>query len=202
MAVRILTRTDIYVLYLFFCAHAVSDISRVLWPACDWCSASPFLLFFSPPLARAQVDQEKLAALKARSAAVRTGGKGSVRRKVRAPRAAAGTDEKTLQATLKRLGATPANDVGIVALVRGDDEDFLAFRRPRLLLNQAANLYAVTGKAEERPYGELIGLVGGAAAAAAHARMQAEEDAEDSDDDDVPELVEAEDFQKEATKTE
>ena len=125
-----------------------------------------------------------------------------MRRKVKVVHRTGGTDEKTLQMTLKKLGATPASEVSVVALVRGDDEDFLCFRRPKLLLNQAANLYAVTGKAEEKPHTELLGLVGGQAAVDAHARMQAMEGGDDSDDDDdVPELVEA-DFQAEATKTE
>jgi len=144
------------------------------------------------------VDQEKLAKLMAN---VRTGGKGSVRRKKKAVHKTAGTDDKRLQNTLKRLGVNNIPGIEEVNLFR-DDGSIVHFKNPKQVqASIGANTYVISGTAENKKLQDLLpGIInqlgpdnlehlksiteqfqGGAGGAAG---------ADDDDDDDVPELEE------------
>ena len=74
------------------------------------------------------VDQDKLEKLKA---SVRTGGKGSMRRKKKAVHKTATTDDKRLQNTLKRLGVNNIPGIEEVNLFR-DNGTVIHFKNPKV----------------------------------------------------------------------
>ena len=78
---------------------------------------------------------------------VRTGGKGSVRRKKKVVRSAATGNDTKLQATLKRLALNPLQAIDEVLMYR-DDGKVLAFANPKVQVNIQARTYVVTGKSE------------------------------------------------------
>lgn len=140
------------------------------------------------------VDPEKLAKL---AASVRTGGKGSVRRKKKAVHKTATTDDKRLQSTLKRLGVNSIPGIDEVNLFK-EDGGIIHFKNPQVQASIGANTYVISGNAENKKLqdllpgiinqlgpdnlenlkklaGEMTGAAGGVGGA---------------DDDDVPDLVE------------
>lgn len=74
---------------------------------------------------------------------VRTGGKGSVRRKKKAVHKTAGTDDKRLQNTLKRLGVNNIPGIEEVNLFR-DDGSIVHFKNPKQVqASIGANTYVI-----------------------------------------------------------
>ncbi|KAF8398763.1 hypothetical protein HHK36_014621 [Tetracentron sinense] len=73
-----------------------------------WCARAPFL---------AVMNREKLIKM---AGAVRTGGKGSVRRKKKAVHKTATTDDKRLQSTLKRIGVNAIPAIEEVNIFKDD----------------------------------------------------------------------------------
>mmetsp|Transcript_30386 Transcript_30386/g.80752 ORF Transcript_30386/g.80752 Transcript_30386/m.80752 type:complete len:153 (-) Transcript_30386:746-1204(-) len=98
------------------------------------------------------VDQEKLAKL---AASVRTGGKGSVRRKKKAVHKTATTDDKRLQNTLKRLGVNNIPGIEEVNLFR-DNGTVVHFKNPKVQASIGANTYVISGLAENKKLQELL----------------------------------------------
>ncbi|KAI8467636.1 MAG: NAC domain-containing protein [Monoraphidium minutum] len=146
------------------------------------------------------MDREKLAKM---AGAVRTGGKGTVRRKKKAVHKTAGTDDKRLQSTLKRLGVNTIPGIEEVNIFQGDS--IIQFQNPKVQASIAANTYVVSGPSQTKSMADMIppnlqqmlaqmqGMGGGdlqklmaqmQAGGAGGAGMMEEED------DDVPELVE------------
>eukprot|EP00802_Teleaulax_amphioxeia_P028041 Tamp_29582.p1 GENE.Tamp_29582~~Tamp_29582.p1 ORF type:complete len:171 (+),score=60.39 Tamp_29582:51-515(+) len=144
------------------------------------------------------VDQEKLAKLQA---SVRTGGKGTVRRKKKAVHKTASTDDKRLQNTLKRLGVNHIPGIEEVNFFR-DDGSVIHFKNPKSVqASIGANTYVISGTAENKKLQDLLpGIInqlgsdnlehlktiagafqGGGAGAGGD---------DDDDDDDVPDLEE------------
>merc|ERR1712019_141279 len=155
---------------------------------------------FNTPLLKMQVaNPEKLAKLQAMSSSVRTGGKGSARRKRKVVHKANATDDKKLQGTLKRLGVQPIAGIEEVNLFK-DDGNVVHFVNPKVQVAIQANTFVVSGANETKSVKELIpgiiqhlghenlgalrGMMGGA-----EGMMGEEEEEDDSSDDDVPELV-------------
>mmetsp|Transcript_5894 Transcript_5894/g.11363 ORF Transcript_5894/g.11363 Transcript_5894/m.11363 type:complete len:166 (+) Transcript_5894:349-846(+) len=149
------------------------------------------------PGCKMPVDQDKLNKL---MASVRTGGKGSVRRKKKAVHKTATTDDKRLQNTLKRLGVNNIPGIEEVNLFR-DNGTVIHFKNPKVQASIGANTYVISGTAENKKLQDLLpGIInqlgpdnlenlkkiadqydkGGVST----------EGAEVDDDDDVPELVE------------
>merc|ERR1711966_252564 len=135
------------------------------------------------------------------AATVRTGGKGSVRRKKKAVHKTAGTDDKRLQNTLKRLGVNHIPGIEEVNLFR-DDGSIVHFKNPKQVqASIGANTYVISGTAENKKLQDLLpGIInqlgpdnlehlksiagafqGGGAGAGGD---------DDDDDDDVPDLEE------------
>jgi len=102
-------------------------------------------------------NPEKLAKLvgKAGQAPVRTGGKGSVRRKHKAVRKTATHDDKRLKATLNKLSVRDIPAIEEVNLFK-DDGTVIHFVNPKVQASIAANTYVVSGNAETKKLQELL----------------------------------------------
>eukprot|EP00271_Cylindrocystis_brebissonii_P010689 TRINITY_DN26997_c0_g1_i1.p1 TRINITY_DN26997_c0_g1~~TRINITY_DN26997_c0_g1_i1.p1 ORF type:complete len:168 (+),score=57.97 TRINITY_DN26997_c0_g1_i1:157-660(+) len=159
------------------------------------------------------MNREKLMKM---AAAVRTGGKGSVRRKTKAVRKSTSTDDKRLQSTLKRLGVNTIPAIEEVNIFK--DETVIHFINPKVQASIQANTWVVSGPSSTKKLQELLpGIInqlgpdnlanlkkiaqqyskqqesGGAGRAGSERGAGAAVDEED--DDDVPELVEGESFE-------
>jgi len=141
---------------------------------------------------------------------VRTGGKGSVRRKHKATRKTATHDDKRLKSTLNRLNCRDIPAIEEVNLFK-EDGGVIHFVNPKVQASIAANTYVVAGHAETKKLQDLLpgiinqlgpdsvehlkkayasyagkaGLPGKAGAPGAAAPGGA------ADDDEVPELVDS-----------
>ncbi|KAF6160749.1 hypothetical protein GIB67_035950 [Kingdonia uniflora] len=177
------------------------DISIILNP---W---RPELLFFP-----VQMNRDKLIKM---AGAVRTGGKGSVRRKKKAVHKTTTTDDKRLQSTLKRIGVNAIPAIEEVNIFK--DDIVIQFTNPKVQASIGANTWVVSGSPQTKKLQDLLpGIInqlgpdnlvnlrrlaeqfqkqvpGAGAGAAAQA---------DDDDDDVPELVAGETFEEAAAKEE
>ncbi|KAI3830228.1 hypothetical protein L1987_04362 [Smallanthus sonchifolius] len=141
--------------------------------------------------------------------AVRTGGKGSVRRKKKAVHKTTTTDDKRLQSTLKRIGVNSIPSIEEVNIFK--DETVIQFLNPKVQASIGANTWVVNGSPQTKKLQDILpgifnqlgpdnldnlrklaeqfqkqaaGGVEGAAAASAQ-----------EDDDEVPELVAGETFE-------
>eukprot|EP00882_Tetradesmus_deserticola_P029323 GHRQ01032836.1.p1 GENE.GHRQ01032836.1~~GHRQ01032836.1.p1 ORF type:complete len:123 (-),score=38.11 GHRQ01032836.1:87-455(-) len=86
------------------------------------------------------MDRDKLMKM---ASAVRTGGKGTVRRKKKAVHKTTSTDDKRLQSTLKRLGVNTIPGIEEVNIVKEDG--IIHFVNPKVQASIAANTYVVSG---------------------------------------------------------
>lgn len=139
----------------------------------------------------------KLARLQA---SVRTGGKGTVRRKKKVVHKTTTTDDKRLQNTLKRLGINSIPAIEEVNLFMESGE-VIHFTNPKVQASIAANTYVIIGHAETKKLQDLFpGILNQVDKSVLPSLKKiAEEysqggegmgDDDGSDDDDVPELVE------------
>jgi len=93
--------------------------------------------------------------LKKLESQVRTGGKGSVRRKKKAVHRTAAADDKKLNGTLKRLGVANIPGIEEVNLFK-DDGTVIHFANPKFQASNGANTYVVSGKAETKKLQDLL----------------------------------------------
>merc|ERR1739847_23184 len=136
----------------------------------------------------------KLARLQA---SVRTGGKGSVRRKKKVVHKTTTTDDKRLQNTLKRLGINSIPAIEEVNLFMESGE-VIHFTNPKVQASIAANTYVIIGVAETKKLQDLFpGILNQVDKSVlpslkkiAESYNPAEADGDDDDDDEVPDLVE------------
>ena len=98
------------------------------------------------------MNPEKLAKM---AAQVRTGGKGSVRRKKKAVHKTATSDDKKLGSTLKKLGVTNIPAIEEVNLFTSDGR-VIHFSNPKVQASIAANTYVVSGNAENKKLQDLL----------------------------------------------
>ncbi|GMN59344.1 hypothetical protein TIFTF001_028425 [Ficus carica] len=82
--------------------------------------------------------------------AVRTGGKGSVRRKKKAVHKTTTTDDKRLQSTLKRIGVNAIPAIEEVNIFK--DESVIQFVNPKVQASIAANTWVVSGSPQTKRY--------------------------------------------------
>jgi len=156
------------------------------------------------------MDQAKLARMQAQ---VRIGGKGTVRRKVKKVHKSSGTDEKKLQATLKKLNVQPIQAIEEVNMFKSDGY-VIHFSAPKVHSAISSNLFAIYGNAEEKELTELVpGILNQLGPdSLASLRKLAEQyknmektlgdKKEDDDDDEIPDLVEGETFESKASEVE
>jgi len=95
------------------------------------------------------------AKLAARFDAVRTGGKGTVRRTKLAKHANAGADEKQLQSQLKRLGVNQIPGIEEVNMFM-ENGSVLHFSAPKVQASVTSNTFVVTGRGENKALEELL----------------------------------------------
>lgn len=144
------------------------------------------------------MNPEKLAKLQSQ---VRTGGKGTPRRKVMKKPAKSGSkDDPKLASTLKQLNVQPIPDVESISMFK-DDGKVLGFNAPRLNANIHANTFVISGKPEEKSpqeaITEMISRMGGgsfgpeqlAQLAKLSGNMSGEGAGAGDVDDDIPDLI-------------
>ncbi|KAL8159945.1 hypothetical protein V2J09_001482 [Rumex salicifolius] len=153
------------------------------------------------------MNREKLIKM---AGAVRTGGKGSVRRKKKAVHKATSTDDKRLQSTLKRLGVNTIPSIEEVNIFK--DDIVIQFTNPKVQAAVAANTWVVSGSPQTKKLQDILpGIINqlgpdnmdnlrklaeqfqrqmpGANAEASGTKTQEDED------DEVPDLVPGETFE-------
>merc|ERR1719355_220087 len=137
--------------------------------------------------------------LKARFDAVRTGGKGTVRRKKLSKHTSHAADDKQLQAQLKKLGVNNIPGIEEVNMFR-EDGSVVHFSAPKVQASVAANTFTIMGHAEEKRLEELLpgiinqlgpdNLMNLKRIAEAHAAAGGAAAAEEGGDDDIPDVGE------------
>ncbi|XP_064988150.1 nascent polypeptide-associated complex subunit beta-like isoform X2 [Musa acuminata AAA Group] len=131
--------------------------------------------------------------------AVRTGGKGSMRRKKKAVHKTATTDDKRLQSTLKRIGVNAIPAIEEVNIFK--DDLVIQFVNPKVQASIAANTWVVSGSPQTKRPDNLENLK----RLAEHLQKQSPSTAtaakQDNDDDDVPDLVPGETFEAAADES-
>jgi len=136
------------------------------------------------------MNPEKLKKLQAD---VRIGGKGTMRRKHKVVRKSSGTDDKKLQATLKKLGVNPIQAIEEVNFFK-EDGTVIHFNQPKVQANIHTNTYVVSGTAETRNLNELLpgilNQLGPESLANLKKLAESYTAAHAENDDEVPELVE------------
>lgn len=86
--------------------------------------------------------------------AVRTGGKGSVRRKKKAVHKTTTTDDKRLQSTLKRIGVNGIPAIEEVNIFK--DETVIQFLNPKVQASIAANTWVVSGTPQTKRLQDIL----------------------------------------------
>ncbi|KAJ3680242.1 hypothetical protein LUZ60_016520 [Juncus effusus] len=97
------------------------------------------------------MDRERLMKM---AGAVRTGGKGSVRRKKKAVHKTATTDDKRLQSTLKRVGVNSIPAIEEVNIFK--DDVVIQFQNPKVQASIAANTWVVSGSPQTKKLQDLL----------------------------------------------
>uniref|UniRef100_A0A6T8HKH2 Nascent polypeptide-associated complex subunit beta n=1 Tax=Proboscia inermis TaxID=420281 RepID=A0A6T8HKH2_9STRA len=146
--------------------------------------------------------RQKMIASRFGGQAVKTGGKGSVRRKKKvASRSSAAQSDVKLASALKKLGATNIPGIEEVNLFR-EDGKVIHFINPKVQASIAANTYIISGPSDTKPLQDLLPsivpqlgvdnlsqLQSIAASAQATGSGTPGTVVEEDDDDDVPDLV-------------
>ncbi|XP_021999828.1 nascent polypeptide-associated complex subunit beta [Helianthus annuus] len=86
--------------------------------------------------------------------AVRTGGKGSVRRKKKAVHKTTTTDDKRLQSTLKRIGVNAIPGIEEVNIFK--DETVIQFSNPKVQASIGANTWVVSGSPQTKKLQDIL----------------------------------------------
>ncbi|CAJ2638962.1 unnamed protein product [Trifolium pratense] len=85
---------------------------------------------------------------------VRTGGKGTVRRKKKAVHKTATTDDKRLQSTLKRIGVNAIPQIEEVNIFK--DDVVIQFLSPKVQASIAANTWVVSGTPQTKKLQDIL----------------------------------------------
>ncbi|CAN6844987.1 unnamed protein product [Brassica oleracea] len=144
---------------------------------------------------------------------VRTGGKGTVRRKKKAVHKTNTTDDKKLQSTLKRVGVNSIPGIEEVNIFK--DDVVIQFINPKVQASSAANTWAVSGTPQTKKLQDILPQIisqlgpdnlHNLKKLAEQFQKQAPGGADvpatiqEEDDDDVPELVVGETFETPAAE--
>ncbi|XP_058105139.1 nascent polypeptide-associated complex subunit beta-like [Magnolia sinica] len=138
------------------------------------------------------------------ASAVRTSGKGSMRRKKKAVHKTTTTDDKRLQSTLKRIGVNAIPAIEEVNIFK--DDVVIQFQNPKVQASIAANTWVVSGSPQTKKLQDLLPRIINQLGPdnLDNLRKLAEQfqkqapgvvPTEADDDDDVPELVPGETFE-------
>ncbi|KAL9228771.1 hypothetical protein vseg_004316 [Gypsophila vaccaria] len=144
--------------------------------------------------------------------AVRTGGKGSVRRKKKAVHKTTTTDDKRLQSTLKRLSVNAIPAIEEVNIFK--DDEVIQFQTPKVQASIAANTWVVSGSPQTKKLQDILpGIINQLGPDnLEHLKKLAEQfkdtansqgaglNTVEEDDDEVPDLVAGETFEAAAAE--
>jgi len=150
------------------------------------------------------MDQAKLAKMQQ---SVRIGGKGTPRRKMKKVHKSSGTDDKKLQASLKKMNVQPIQAIEEVNMFK-EDGNVIHFAAPKVHASVPSNTFAIYGNGEDKELTELVpgilnqlgpdSLASLRKLAESYQSMQKKDgedgDKKDDDDDDIPDLVPGETF--------
>ncbi|XP_073156439.1 nascent polypeptide-associated complex subunit beta-like [Henckelia pumila] len=92
--------------------------------------------------------------LKKMAGSVRTGGKGTVRRKKKAVHKTSTTDDKRLQSTLKRIGVNAIPGIEEVNIFKEDV--VIQFTNPKVQASIAANTWVVSGSPQTKKLQDIL----------------------------------------------
>ncbi|KAH7718072.1 transcription factor BTF3 [Aphelenchoides avenae] len=101
------------------------------------------------------MNSEKIKKLQMNAEQVRTGGKGTARRKKKVVHKTAATDDKKLQSNLKKLSVTNIPGIEEVNMIK-DDGTVIHFNNPKVQASVPANTFSVTGSAESKQITEML----------------------------------------------
>ena len=93
--------------------------------------------------------------LEKRAAAVRTGGKGTVRRTTKAAHKTSTNDNKQIQGALKKLGVTPLGDTEEAYFFRNDNTAFV-FKNPKVQTSMQSQCFVVSGSYETKSLKDIV----------------------------------------------
>ncbi|KAK4285412.1 hypothetical protein QN277_002112 [Acacia crassicarpa] len=152
------------------------------------------------------MNREKLIKM---AGSVRTGGKGTVRRKKKAVHKTTTTDDKRLQSTLKRIGVNAIPAIEEVNIFK--DDVVIQFLNPKVQASIAANTWVVSGAPQTKKLQDILPSIihqlgpdnlENLKKLAEQFQKQAPEGAvagatavQEEDDDEVPDLVAGETFE-------
>uniref|UniRef100_A0A453MI95 Nascent polypeptide-associated complex subunit beta n=6 Tax=Triticeae TaxID=147389 RepID=A0A453MI95_AEGTS len=161
------------------------------------------------PTRSGKMNKERLMKM---AGAVRTGGKGTVRRKKKAVHKTATTDDKRLQSTLKRVGVNTIPAIEEVNIFK--DDLVIQFLNPKVQASIAANTWVVSGTPQTKKLQDVLPSIINQLGPdnMEHLKRIAEEmqkqvaaagaiQPKEENDDDVPELVPGETFEEVAQET-
>lgn len=148
------------------------------------------------------MNQDRMKKLQQMQSQVRTGGKGTARRKKKVVHKTAATDDKKLQSNLKKLSVTNIPGIEEVNMIK-DDGTVIHFNNPKVQASVPANTFAIVGHGENKQITEMLpGILNQLGAESlTHLKRLANNvtsfqttpmggpTAEEEDDDDVPDLV-------------
>nr|POE58160.1 basic transcription factor 3 [Quercus suber] len=159
-----------------------------------------YILYF---VTKTKMDRERLMKM---AVAVRTGGKGSMRRKKKAIHRATTTDDKRLQSIFKRIGVNTIPAIEEVNIFR--DDAVIQFLNPKVQASIAANTWVVSGSPQTKKLQDILpGIINQLGPdnldnlrklAEQFQKQQPPAGAQatqEEDDDEVPELVAGETFE-------
>ncbi|KAK8477267.1 hypothetical protein V6N13_106718 [Hibiscus sabdariffa] len=98
-----------------------------------------------------KMNKERLMKM---AGAVRTGGKGSMRRKKKAVHKTTTTDDKRLQSTLKRIGVNAIPAIEEVNIFK--DDVVIQFINPKVQASIAANTWVVSGSPQTKKLQDIL----------------------------------------------
>ncbi|EDV22309.1 Transcription factor BTF3-like protein 4 [Trichoplax sp. H2] len=101
------------------------------------------------------MNQEKVNKLQHQVRQVRIGGKGTPRRKKKVVHRSATTDDKKLQTTLKKIPVNQIPSIEEVNMIKSNDT-VIHFANPKVQASLAANIFAISGHAENKTVAEMI----------------------------------------------
>ncbi|CAH8391048.1 unnamed protein product [Eruca vesicaria subsp. sativa] len=143
---------------------------------------------------------------------VRTGGKGTVRRKKKAVHKTNTTDDKKLQSTLKRIGVNSIPAIEEVNIFK--DDVVIQFTNPKVQASVAANTWVVSGSPQTKKLEDILPQIFSQLGPdnMENLKKLAEQlkkqpppgsaTVQEDDDDDVPDLVAGETFEAAAAAEE
>jgi nascent polypeptide-associated complex subunit beta len=152
------------------------------------------------------MEEERLQSARAKLAekfgnAMKTGGKGSMRRMKKVVHKGASADDKKLKGSLKRLGVQQLPAIEEVNMFR-DDNTVIHFKNPEVQASVRDNLFVISGPNEVKPLRDLMpGIINQLGPQNLEFLKEfVQQTKQETKEDEIPDLVEGENFEEIAAK--